>query len=352
MSAPLLPDRTTPLTQAQFSETYGSSLICCMISLPIYGISLLQVYMYYINYPRDSRWIKTMVALLVIFQSVHTGLTCNTVYHYTVLSYSKPLSLIDGEWSIYTANALGIPIVFLIQIYFARMVYLLAKIRWKLAVIITFSVLVAAQIAFGIYVSVEMFIIWDPANLKSIVDTGLVPLYCIRVVSDAITAVVLCVVLYEASSRLAIFTGSKRLFKTLMVYAMNRFILTTVVVVIQTIVLLVKPGSIWAMVLDVVTVHLYVNSLLATLNARHQLRTMGPQSNIAIEESTPNLFSGSRYISTEPNRAESNVKPAQINLFRGKKQGDVVDPDGEQYTYKMAELGEAHIKPHTSSDST
>ncbi|KAF7326906.1 hypothetical protein MVEN_02584500 [Mycena venus] len=190
-----------------------------------------------------------------------------------------------------------------------------------------------------------MFKIWNPANLKSIVDVGLVPLYCIRVVSDAITAVVLCAVLHEASSRLTTFTGSKRVVKTLMVYAMNRFILTTIVVIIQTIVLLIKPDSIWAMVLDAITVHLYVNSLLATLNARQKLRSIDPhgQSNNAREDSVPDLFFDSQYINTEPDQVESDVEPVQVNLYLNKKRGDTVDQDVEQYTYKMAKLG------HTSS---
>jgi len=280
-----------------------------------------------------------MVALLVIFESAHTWMTCHTIYHYSILSYSNPLSLIDGEWSVYTANALGIPIVFLIQIYFARMVYLLAAKAWRLVVVITFSILIVAQIAFGIYASVDMFVIWDLPSLKKMVHPALVPLYCIRLVSDAITATALCVVLYDATSR-SIFRGSNRLFKTLIVYAMERFILTTVVVIVQTIVLIAKPTSIWAMVLDFVTVHLYVNSLLATLNARQKLRTMGPESNIGNDESTPKFF-------TEPSRGESN-RPTQVDIYISRKhEGSRVDQDTEDDAYTMSKLGDGRTSENT-----
>jgi len=337
----LVPNRITPVTQAQFSETYGGSLICCMVSLPIYGISLLQAYMYYLNYPRDSRWIKTMVALLMIFGSAHTWMTCHTVYHYSILSYSNPLSLIDGEWSVYTANALGIPICVLIQIYFSRMVYLLAKKQWKIPVIITFGILIVAQIAFGIFVSVQMFRLWELPKLTQLVYPALVPLYSIRVVSDTITAVALCLVLYEATTTSA-FRGSSRLFKTLIVYAMNRFILTTVVVVVQTSVLIAKPGSIWAMVFEFVTVHLYINSLLATLNARKNLREIGPNS-VQEKDSMPRFGGQSNtYRTTQAtSRTEANGTP--VFLQKG-SHGVLVDQD----TFVMSDLEEGGFK-HTAS---
>ncbi|KAJ7708770.1 hypothetical protein B0H17DRAFT_1324896 [Mycena rosella] len=347
MSAPLLPDRITPLTQAQFSETYGGSLICCMVSLPIYGISLLQVHMYYMNYPLDNKWIKIMVALLVIFESAHTWMTCHTVYHYSILSYSNPLSLIDGEWSVYTANALGIPIVLLIQIYFSRMVYLLAHKKWKLLVIIVFGLLIVAQIGFGIYTCVERFKIWELPKLKALVYPALVPLYGIRVVSDAITAGALCLVLYDATIH-TLFHGSSKLFKTLIIYAMNRFILTTVVVIVQTSVLLAKPASIWAMVLEFITVHLYVNSLLATLNARKSLREIGPSLvQDDLEKSMPKFKAPSRYSSTQNgSRLESNGQPP-VNLYLG-KQGNRGGVKIDQDTFTMSDLEEGSLKNDTS----
>ncbi|KAJ7496795.1 hypothetical protein FB451DRAFT_203712 [Mycena latifolia] len=337
MSA-VIPDRITPITQAQFSETYGGSLICCMIALPIYGISLLQTYMYYINYPKDSRWIKGMVALLLTIESAHTWLICHTVYHYSILSYSNPLSLFDGEWSVYTANSLGVPTCFVIQIYFARMIYLLAKKKWKLSVLIISVFLIIGQIVMGIYTTVQMFQIWDLPKLSALVYRALVPLYVIRVVSDILTAVALCLVLYDAAAH-SIFRGSSKMFKTLIVYAMNRFILTTVVVIIQTSFLIAKPGSIWAMVIEFVTVHLYVNSVLATLNARNSLRKTGPH-----DEAT----STTKYSTQNSARTDLSGGRPPVNLILGKKLGGVkIDQD----TFMMSDLEENTGKNGASEHS-
>ncbi|KAK7041956.1 hypothetical protein VNI00_008938 [Paramarasmius palmivorus] len=132
-----------------------------------------------------------------------------------------------------------------------------------------FIFLVTAQFGFGLYVSISAFLLWELTKLFTLVYPGLVPMYVIRVVVDGLAAAVLCTVLHDSKAE---FRGSVKLVRTLIIYAMNRFLLTTLVVIMQTIVLLVRPQSIWAMVIDFVTVHLYVNSLLATLNARNRLR--------------------------------------------------------------------------------
>ncbi|THH04474.1 hypothetical protein EW146_g10166 [Bondarzewia mesenterica] len=100
----------------------------------------------------------------------------------------------------------------------------------------------------------------------------MVPLLSIRVVSDAVTAVTLCVQLYDARTG---FGRSIKLVNTLIIYAVNRFVLTTVLAIIQLIILIIRPDTIWAMTLELISVHLYVNSLLATLNSRSHLRGLG-----------------------------------------------------------------------------
>lgn len=72
----------------------------------------------------------------------------------------------------------------------------------------------------------------------------MIPLFCVRMLSDAVTATTLCVVLYDATTdfgRLVssifgprpatheFYNSSVKLVKTLIMYAINRFVLTTYV---------------------------------------------------------------------------------------------------------------------------
>ncbi|THV01099.1 hypothetical protein K435DRAFT_854073 [Dendrothele bispora CBS 962.96] len=143
------------------------------------------------------------------------------------------------------------------------------KKNWRLIITSTLGVLILGQVALGIYFSYRIFSIWQLFNLHEMVYDAMVPLCIIRVLSDTLTTVALCIVLFDSRTG---FSQSLKLIKTLMIYAMERFALTTVVVVVQTIVLIAKPTSIWAMVIEYVAPQIYTNSFLATLNSRNHLR--------------------------------------------------------------------------------
>ncbi|THU96278.1 hypothetical protein K435DRAFT_858679 [Dendrothele bispora CBS 962.96] len=284
----LTPDRISPVDQSTFSDTYGGGLICCMVMLVLYGLAVLQTYMYFINYGRDGLAMKALVGFVWLMATVHAIFVCHATYHYVVLSYDNPLSLIDGDWSIYAATSVGVVLCFCIQTFFARMLYFLTKKKWRLIITSTLGILILGEVAlvsswiidlalvpivpFGLPstdLSYRLFSIWLVPDLYKMVYDAMVPLFVIRVLSDTVTAVALCIVLFDSRTG---FSQSLRLIKTLMIYAMERFVLTTVVVFVQTIVLITKPTSIQAMVIEFITAQLYTNSFLATLNSRNHLR--------------------------------------------------------------------------------
>ncbi|KAH9934390.1 uncharacterized protein B0H18DRAFT_981599 [Fomitopsis serialis] len=277
-------NRPTPVSQSIFQQTYGGSLACCQIMLVFYGLSVLQSYLYFIRYEKDRIYLRLLVLVLFCLSTVHSIFVCHTVWHYLVFSYTDVALLTDGEWSVYAATTVGVVTCFLVQCFFARTLYQLLKGRWRLIITTVMIVLILAQLGFGITLSYKLFQIWQLYLLKEAVYISMIPLFCVRMAADAVTATTLCVALYETTTD---FRSSVKLIKMLIMYAVNRFVLTTVVVAVQTIVLIVRPGEIWAMVLEFITVHIYVNSLLATLNARDHLRHIGTGSSMAIESRVP-----------------------------------------------------------------
>jgi len=91
--------------------------------LVLYGLSLLQTYMYFLRYDKDGYETKAMVLVVWLLGTAHAIFVCNSTYHYLVPSYTNPMSLIDGEWSVYTATCIGVVVCFFVQIFFARAIY-------------------------------------------------------------------------------------------------------------------------------------------------------------------------------------------------------------------------------------
>ncbi|KAK7464979.1 hypothetical protein VKT23_006187 [Stygiomarasmius scandens] len=90
--------------------------------------------------------------------------------------------------------------------------------------------------------------------------------------SDALTTSALCATLYDAKVH---FKPSVKLVRTIIVYAMNRFILTTIIGCVQMIVMIINPHNQAILAADFISAHLYINSFLATLNARNRIRAIG-----------------------------------------------------------------------------
>jgi len=104
----------------------------------------------------------------------------------------------------------------------------------------------------------------------SLIHVAVIPFYSVIMVSDACIAIALCVLLRQCRTT---FKRSIALVNMLIVYAINRFVLTAFVVITQTSILIAKPDTdTWALSITFTTVHMYVNSFLATLNSRSHLR--------------------------------------------------------------------------------
>ncbi|PPQ70253.1 hypothetical protein CVT24_013078 [Panaeolus cyanescens] len=113
------------------------------------------------------------------------------------------------------------------------------------------------------------------------------PFAIFAVLSDILIAAALCVLLHGSK------TGMKRtnaIITTLIIFAINRCLLTSVVAIIEVIVFAVKPHSLWFIGFDFVIGKLYANSLLATLNSRAVIRdknsTSGGVNSVHVSDNT------------------------------------------------------------------
>ncbi|KAF5372562.1 hypothetical protein D9758_005183 [Tetrapyrgos nigripes] len=345
-----LPDRFTPVPQGLFEETYGSSYICAIITVFLYGISVLQGYMYYLKYPRDSPSVKTLVQLH-IRRFLHPELTASSLKVCTLLIMGTVHTILSFQLhksrATDTRRMVGLYIIhirggflrrsfgyttinlkldylvkavmcFIIQVFFANMIFHLTKGAWRALLAATFVVLSLAQLAFAIFFCQQEFKLWELGKLVTIVHITMVPMLAFRIITDVFICVSLCYTLWDSRTEVQ---RTSKLIHTLIVYAINRFVLTTVVVIVQMIVLITKPQSIGAMVIEFVTVHLYFNSLLATLNSRNHLRHHLDNGHVITDSDLPTgrgkasavRFAGNYSRSTIPGQ-QSFTQPATTTM--------------------------------------
>ncbi|KAF8180535.1 hypothetical protein K438DRAFT_1976722 [Mycena galopus ATCC 62051] len=75
--------------------TYGAMLIGIFVAIFFQGILSVQAYIYYENFPEDSRILKSLVAALWTLDFAHLILICQAMYHYLISSWGDNAALMQ-----------------------------------------------------------------------------------------------------------------------------------------------------------------------------------------------------------------------------------------------------------------
>ncbi|KAI6158164.1 hypothetical protein BKA82DRAFT_996580 [Pisolithus tinctorius] len=131
--------------------------------------------------------------------------------------------------------------------------------------------------------------------LTQITFYDVTPAWATIVAAEVLITGSLCVLLYDHGSGSG-FPRTKRLLNTLVVYAVNRCLLTSLVA-IADLVIAIEVQDPWSIGLDFVSGKLYANSLLASLNSRKHLRsqdsgTVSDQRTSIVHFANPTKLSG------------------------------------------------------------
>ncbi|KAG1751867.1 hypothetical protein EDB19DRAFT_1205616 [Suillus lakei] len=253
--------------EVDIHDTFGAGFIGGMVTAILYGITTLQTYLYYVYYPRDTNGLKVLVVFIWVIDTLHVSLMCHALYYYLVTNFGNADNLGTGVWSLFASLALNLCMAVLVQIYFTfRISYLTrSNLRWWLTSFI--MLFVVAHFAFGLVIL--MFIKKEFSALQQITLYAATPFAITAVLSDIFIAASLCILLHGNRSPIV---ETNALVNTLILYAINRCLLTSVVAVAEVIAFAISPGSLWFIAIDFVIGKLYANSLLASLNSRSALR--------------------------------------------------------------------------------
>ncbi|KAJ3566748.1 hypothetical protein NP233_g6806 [Leucocoprinus birnbaumii] len=226
-------------------------------------------YFYYVNYPEDGIDIKALVSLIWLLDSIHMAVVAYCIYYYLVTNYNNPLALGIGHWSLFMSVGFNVIIAFVVQCFFTRKIHLLCgpRFKWFITGIISLSVL--AHLVFGIETVVYLFIKKELSKLPEITLIAATPFAITAVLSDIFIAGALCWLLHGSKTN---FKRTDTIISKLIIYAINRCLLTSVVAIGEVIAFSASPDTLWYLAIDFVIGKLYANSLLATLNSRQSVK--------------------------------------------------------------------------------
>ncbi|KAF8992835.1 hypothetical protein BDQ17DRAFT_187197 [Cyathus striatus] len=256
------------MESVNIQDTMGALFVGALVTMTLYGITTLQTYIYYMSFPKDGILMKCLVAFIWILDTLHVILMCHSLHYYLITEFGNLIAHTEGTWSLVASIGINVIIALIVQSFFTQRIHTIspANKKWWISGIIGFTVVV--HFAFGMETVVLIFIKKKFSRLKEIRMVAALPFGVFVVLSDVFIALALCILLHSNRSD---FEDTNSLINKLIVYAINRCLLTVAMTIVEVVVFVVVPNSFYSFAIDFVIGKLYANSLLAALNARKSL---------------------------------------------------------------------------------
>ncbi|ESK88795.1 hypothetical protein Moror_17129 [Moniliophthora roreri MCA 2997] len=297
-------------------DTFGAMYIGAMISMGLYGITTLQTFFYFRNYERDDLEVKALVIGVWILDTLHVVFMCHAMHYYLIVRYGMPQTLLTGIWSLYASLLTNIITAFISQTFFTKRIHYLCPRPFKWFLTTATGLIVLAHFVFGIATVVYFYLLKDFSRLKEADHVAVVPFGVTAVVSDIVVAAALVMLLDRSRTE---FEETNSLINKLIVLAINRCVLTSVVAIIEVILFLTIRNSLYAFAIDFIIGKLYANSLLAHLNSRRSLSKRG---------SSRRTFTGTSFDVAAPNVISLSIVGSSTNPESSGRGAPSIDHSG------------------------
>ncbi|KAH9853202.1 hypothetical protein C2E23DRAFT_133010 [Lenzites betulinus] len=255
---------------SSISTTIGPMLVGVIVAGILYGVPCSQAYFYYTEYKRDHWGIKLLVAVVMISDGVHQACISQGMYYYLVTQYGNPQALLHLTTSYLAEVFFNYITSFLVQGFFVVRIWRLSG--QNVTLVTPIALLVLGSFATGLVYGIKGVLLISSFNTASKLKNLWIIFNGLAAAADVVIAVVLCAILHKSRTG---FARTNTLINRLIMFAVNTGLLTSVCACLSLITVIVLPNTFVYIFFFFIIGRLFTISLLATLNARKDLRGSG-----------------------------------------------------------------------------
>ncbi|KAJ6599994.1 hypothetical protein DFH09DRAFT_1271530 [Mycena vulgaris] len=259
----------------------GLAEIVLVLATFLYDIETLQTYNYYREYPKDSRGLKTLVAVIWLLELAHMICACHATYSITF--YGQPEHILNPPLSLVFAIITQAAIYFIVQTFFSFRARMLSK-RWSMAIL--GCILNTLRLLFNVGLFVELWKRPEWAFLVTDLRWIMITVSSIGPSVDILIATSFCYYLWHYKN--SEFKQTSRMVDTLIIWTVETTAITTLSGALQLILFLTRNDLTWLFFWVVqakckILFHIFsliktcqtvfANSMLASLNGRNRFRS-------------------------------------------------------------------------------
>ncbi|KAJ7655968.1 hypothetical protein DFH06DRAFT_1473722 [Mycena polygramma] len=260
---------------------FGPLLLGVILNTLLYGIMLVQAYLYYNRYRNDRPWFRYLVGYLVLLETANWVCDIGLIYEPLIIRWATPEALLISPVMLRVDAVLTVLVSTPIQLFIAWRVRVVTN-SWILPVVIS----ILAIISFGGGISVTTIVSLHPA----FADFGSFhPEVITWLVSSAACDVVLTASLvYSLWTRKSQVKSTDTYINKIIRLTVQTGLITATAALLDMLFFILLSGTTLNFMIDFPLSKLYTNSLISTLNAR-QWREQATQHEApnALFEQTP-----------------------------------------------------------------
>ncbi|KAI0319093.1 hypothetical protein OF83DRAFT_1112129 [Amylostereum chailletii] len=262
MSSPAPPHFQRP----DLDGSLGATFVGLVATSILFGITLLQTFYYYVTFRDDQIGLKLLVGVLSALDTAQLIMVAHGLYYYTITSFGLYPNLNNVIWSFTADVFLTSVIAVIVQLYLIRRVWILSgKNIWLSAFLTALSLFAFAS---GMAYGVRLAQIPKQSQIEKII-------YLIRMALSGTVAVDVCITIalvYFLRKNRSGMKSTDSVVHFLVVFTINTGAVTSLAALMDVILHATLETTLAFLTFYVMLSKLYVNSLLATLNARTVLR--------------------------------------------------------------------------------
>ncbi|KAJ7093830.1 hypothetical protein B0H15DRAFT_1020536 [Mycena belliarum] len=256
---------------ATAKEVFATSFIGFAVATTAYGIGVLQCYLYFRSYPKDSIYLKFTVGTLWILDTLSTIMVAHSLYTYFVLNFGDLAADALIPWSFALENGLLTLVTIIAQCFYAWQIW---TVSMNIFVTGGILALAFACLGLGLWITVHLFRFPAGATLATHKFQSISgPVQGTAAACDITITVAL--IFYLRSKRRAGIRTTEHMIDTLILYAVCRGILTAITQIMFLVLNVGFPTRTFWQPFHQVVGKLYVNSIVASLNVRKVVRGKG-----------------------------------------------------------------------------
>ncbi|TFK36158.1 hypothetical protein BDQ12DRAFT_687365 [Crucibulum laeve] len=240
---------------------YVLMLIGAFLNAILYGVLVVQIFIYFQTYKKDSPWIKCFIFFLLIAETLNTGFDIGMMYEPLILKYATPAATTFFPFMLAADPIMTVIISTPIQMFIAWRIRIISRANWLAVVICIFALI---SLGGGVWLTYTVTVIRRFARKPELHWPALTWLAA-SAIADVIITVSLTVSL---SKRKTGFSGTDDAINKIIRLTVQTGLITAIFAILDVVCFLVLPHTTMNFVWDFALSKLYTNALISTLNAR------------------------------------------------------------------------------------